>query len=197
MITAADLQPFCSTDKTRVRIVSPFSIGDWTYATDGRMLVRVPRLADVPEYDGPAWTIQPPQYLTDNPPGDVWLPIPELPPATPDVPCQKCGGKAPETCPACDGDGEVEYEFDYGGTTYTIEHECPVCEDPTCRSCDGTGIEPRKIVTVEVGGALFNVEFLRKFAALPDAELAPREHWLPCRVRFAGGEGLIMPMRKD
>ena len=38
-----------SEDETRFAICSPWSAGDWTYATDGRLLVRVPRLDGVPE----------------------------------------------------------------------------------------------------------------------------------------------------
>ena len=48
---ARDLQPFCSRDKTRTTLTQPFSFGEWTYATDGRIAVRVPRLFDFSEVD--------------------------------------------------------------------------------------------------------------------------------------------------
>ncbi len=39
-----NIQPFCGVDRsTRYpRILSPFRIGEWLYATDGRVLVRIP-----------------------------------------------------------------------------------------------------------------------------------------------------------
>lgn len=48
-MSAVDLQPFCSTDPVRGHIVEPFSHGEWSYATDGHIMVRVLRRADVPE----------------------------------------------------------------------------------------------------------------------------------------------------
>lgn len=39
----------CSEDESRFVICSPWSCGDWTYATNGRALLRMPRLQGVPE----------------------------------------------------------------------------------------------------------------------------------------------------
>ena len=50
-LTPEDLQRFCSDDESRPSICHPFSQEKWTYATDGRLLIRVPRLAEVPEYE--------------------------------------------------------------------------------------------------------------------------------------------------
>ena len=47
--TALDLQPFCCT--SRHQIMQPFSIGAFTFATDGVVCVRVPRRPDIPERD--------------------------------------------------------------------------------------------------------------------------------------------------
>lgn len=46
------LKVFCAApedDPIRPALHDPFSWGGWTYATEGRVLVRVPRLAEVPE----------------------------------------------------------------------------------------------------------------------------------------------------
>lgn len=48
VIAPAWLWEICSQDETRFAICSPWSEGEWSYATDGRMLVRMPRLAGVP-----------------------------------------------------------------------------------------------------------------------------------------------------
>jgi hypothetical protein len=42
-----DLDQFCAWD--RPAILQPFSYGEWTYAADGKIMIRVPRRADVAE----------------------------------------------------------------------------------------------------------------------------------------------------
>ena len=46
-----DLQQFCSVgdEYNRYRIHRPFSRGAWSWATNGHILVRVARRADIPE----------------------------------------------------------------------------------------------------------------------------------------------------
>lgn len=51
MITRDMLIPFCSTDEGRFWMHNPFTIELHTYATDGRIMVRVPRMAGVPDCD--------------------------------------------------------------------------------------------------------------------------------------------------
>jgi len=48
-MNADDLKKYCSKDETRPYLHEPFSRGEWTYATNGHIAVRVPKLADVPE----------------------------------------------------------------------------------------------------------------------------------------------------
>ena len=43
-----DLMKFCG-GNDRAGIATPFSIGEYTYATNGHIMVRVPRIADIPE----------------------------------------------------------------------------------------------------------------------------------------------------
>lgn len=44
-----DLSHFCCTEDDRPYLKQPWSRGDFTYATDGRVMVRVPRRSDIPE----------------------------------------------------------------------------------------------------------------------------------------------------
>lgn len=45
-----DLTPFCaSPEANRCQIEHPWSRGKWTYATDGNIVVRIPRDPEVPE----------------------------------------------------------------------------------------------------------------------------------------------------
>ena len=45
-----DITPFCaSPEANRCQIERPWSRGKWTYATDGKIVVRIPRDPEVPE----------------------------------------------------------------------------------------------------------------------------------------------------
>lgn len=46
-----DLSHFCYTEDDRPHLKRPWSRGDFTYATNGHVLVRVPRRADTPDND--------------------------------------------------------------------------------------------------------------------------------------------------
>lgn len=46
-----DLSHFCYTEDDRSYLKQPWSRGDFTYATNGHIMVRVPRRSDVPEND--------------------------------------------------------------------------------------------------------------------------------------------------
>jgi hypothetical protein len=50
-ITAAMLQKFCGDDSSRPMFRRPFSQGAFSYATNGALIVRVDRLAEVAELD--------------------------------------------------------------------------------------------------------------------------------------------------
>lgn len=52
-MTPSDLKKFCGEEDTWRRLREPFSRGDFTYATDGRIGVRVPRIAEVTNEEGP------------------------------------------------------------------------------------------------------------------------------------------------
>ena len=49
MIIAAELQPFCSTDEARPYLHKPWTRDGYTYATDGRIMIKVPALLEVPK----------------------------------------------------------------------------------------------------------------------------------------------------
>ncbi len=91
-LTADDLKRFCWTDNGRPTIARPFSQGDWTYATNGRLLVRVPRLSDVPEYDDSPKDIQKNIFDAHLITG-TWQPVPnDLPSLLEPKPCSECKG---------------------------------------------------------------------------------------------------------
>lgn len=108
-----DLRPFCDRNKRR-NLHRPFTRGEFTYATDGALVIRVDHRADVPD--------------NEKAPLAEGLPWPDAstvyaPPAVPGLPILE-----EIECPRCDG-GQV--------------HDCPTCHCE-CGSCDGSGrmLEP-------------------------------------------------------
>ena len=175
MITLEQLKPFCSTDDERIVINEPASHGAFTWATDGRILVRVPRMAEVPEVaEFPP--VKPTWDATFDPSAD-FQPLPPLPDdPVPEVPCEECEGDGWRVCLEC-------------GT----EH--------SCGKCRGAGIIEDRRWTL-VGGHPFKVKYLHRIAALPDPRLAvtpmmDRGKVTGARASFIfdGGHGVLMGLK--
>ena len=177
------------------RLKTPWSSRYWSYATDGKMAIRAPRLdafGERGDNDDITNGIDP---LVSAAAGPTWYDIPAVPPAP--GPCPKCHGVPAVKCEACDGDGAVEWEFEYDGRTYDMEAACPVCEGEgteECSRCDGSGVLPEP--PVDVGPALIMPCYLRLMARLPGCQIAPVDGWSPVLFRFIGGSGSVMPMRR-
>lgn len=190
------LKKFCGDARYNKHIGTPWSIGEFTYATNGFILVRVPRLPEVPERENVV-NIQ--AVLGENPeptegyvgsPGIGGLQIPE---------CPKCKGieSNPEGCEECEGSGVVTFENDFH------DYEC------TCQSCDGDGKHGRCLkcngtgylinsedALIEIAGSWFKkiniLNLTREFGHLEIAPPCPagKASW----VRFRGGHALTMPV---
>jgi hypothetical protein len=182
------IQAFCHNEPEK-NIGKPWTVGEFTYATDGFRLLRVPAIAGVdPNNRGVAITNL---YLKAGPMPDTgWVDLPALPPT---APCPKCqGGKKP-VCEECDGNGTVSLSNSY--STY---------DDIECASCGGTGVgeecpECWGYETVEtepeilIGGVTYKTYQIRSFKDLPGVQIAPAKgviNW----IRFDGGDVLIMPI---
>jgi hypothetical protein len=191
-----DLIKFCG-GKDQVRLATPFSSGEYTYATNGYVLVRVPRLADIPEReDAPA--IDKVNKLFDHYKGE-YSPIPDVGPIK-TKPCPECEGTGKfQTCPECDGSGIVEFDNDYNEYDFT----CETCngkgrfadgKELDCEKCLGTG----KIVeteSVDAAGRKYDKKYLLMLKKLPNCKLAVGKELDPAHFIFDGGDGIIMPMR--
>lgn len=166
-----DLQKFCSTSSDRKNIGQPWSDGEWTYATDGRICVRVPRRADVPENPEAPKNVS--HTIFDcNPNDGKFQPLPGFT-APKMVACDNCGGDGKCECPACDA-----------------QHDCGCCK--------GTGKVEEKLPGVKFGNQLINPKYLVLIADLPGAMLANgMEKYAAVTVKFDGGEGRLMPMRES
>jgi hypothetical protein len=172
-ISVDALKLFCSTDPERPYLHRPWSSGEYTYATNGHVLVRVPRIAEVEENkDAPnaakiLASVEAQAELVPLPPMDG-LPSP-----------------VKEDCRSRDGSG-------------IKHHDCPDCACP-CWECDGLGYEVEQI-SAPLNGALYNLQYLLLIAKLPDVKFAaapPSDG--PARFSFGkdgkDGEGALMPLR--
>lgn len=196
------LRSFCATHDVRFYLQEPLSIGEWIYATDGYVLVRVPNDGRPQSTEHPAHIDFSKPLLT---PCEHYAPL-VLPPAPELPPCEACDGTGEVgTCVECDGDGYRECDMGH-------EHDCPDCKgtgeikgaDEICGVCYGSKVR-RSLLTSEdydrvatrIGAAQFNFFLLDRIARLPGLEMgvpsAPHER---CPFRFDGGIGAIMPLRR-
>jgi hypothetical protein len=184
---SVNLEMFC--DPSRPAIGRPFSVGTWSYATNGAILVRVPRRDDVAE--NPAAPNEHAARLCEI---VKWprryRPVPRLELSEPfeweeELECHwlKCGwfrgrGKVHE-CPDC-------------------KCECPKCSGTgQCPHCHGTGKYTRKNPKqTRIGSATYTSKYLAWLQSLPDVEIWPPRKRDPLAFRFCGGEGLLMPCER-
>jgi hypothetical protein len=198
------LQQFCSKDRDDERMNTPFSVGEFSYATNGHILVRVPRLADVPERDD-ALNLDrvSPSFNAEI---SIWLPVPFIAPLA-YISCEVCGtsGRAYK-CPECDGEGSVDLDTKFN--TYDSV-DCKTCEgnrqisrseidslnnyygdieiiEETCDSCCGEG-KFYKDQSIPVGEALFSDKYLHWIGQLDGCEIGVVDDVKPARFRFDGG----------
>ena len=169
-----DLQRFCDTEGFRHTLETPWSTEKFTYASNGHIIVRVPRIADVPERSNAPKIEGTCVGESFNYDPEKWYPIPKI--ETPKF----------TECSTCKGSGEI-----------TQCHECgctlPIKEG-ICTDCDGSG-NILKHSSVEVGGSLFSNVYLYDIGRLERAEIAPRGAMESARFRFEGGDGLLMPRK--
>lgn len=170
-----DLQQFCDTSEYRPYMRKPFSRGVFTYALNGIIGVRVPRLADAPEQENPEKPNLA-QIPWDDLIGEVHPVALSLPPKKP---------KSVEECPDC-FDGK--------------EHDCPDC-DCVCESCDGTNkieIDGDRDHSIDLFGIPFDLKYVRLVAALPGIQIGkwpkPWRNGVGLAFVFEGGTGLLMPL---
>jgi hypothetical protein len=141
--SAFDLQQFCFTEPPEAILAAgkPQTVGGYTYATDGRMLVRVPAAGP----DTLSLASGANRYRTANGEGfpSAWtLPLP-LPPEIADAslwqPWPAPDYVAGDKCGDCDGRGRVQ-----GPDCRTCKghgyHDCPTCgHERDCADCSGRG----------------------------------------------------------
>jgi len=201
-----NLKQFCGVDRKVKFVAAPFSIGDWTYATNGHVAIRVERVADVGEVEGAPRPIAGMFSGTHewNTFPIVTLPIPV------GQKCTACHGNGWNVeCDGCEGTGEHGCQHD----TCSCTHDCPDCDGTGrvvgwhdtpenqrigCGTCEGQGttLDQRRILLRPE--TLLQLRYLRLVLSLPGPiEIVDRPPLEPQIFRGTGWNALIMPMRYD
>lgn len=179
------LMQFCENSE---EINMPWSRGDYTYATNGHILAKIPRMIDIPEnpkapnLDALAFEM-PKKFF---PIEDIKEPKSIL--------CEFCDGRGRDfDCCECSGVGKVRFMNNYN--EYDIR--CKSCEGKRvmafCDECGGTGKEFPP-VRMKFHGVTFNHYYLFILSNLPDCEIGVTSKTDASLFRFNGGTGIIMPM---
>lgn len=171
-MNAKDLEEFCSQD--RAPLISPFSQGEFTFASEGRICIAVPRLKGVPErQDAPNNVMK--NIFDANPNNGNFallsaIKIPEL--------------KGYQPCKTCEGSGECLCKC------------CEVIHD--CGNCDGGGKVPENTIRVTIGRHCVSHILLNKIKHLPNICIAESSFsdMGALTFKFDGGEGRLSPMKK-
>lgn len=180
------LMRFCTDFGKQHDMSEPFTDGDYTYATNGFVAIRVPAIPSIPD------NIEAPDlrgqfFGFEKVQGYVSLPEFDL--------------DDTESCPLCQGFGKLE--------------ECPDCDgDANCQTCSGLRQVPSAegIVCSNCQGTLRDLNFFVPFHQhglkasnlalinlLPDVEIAipgtgaSQSIYDSVKFRFQGGEGVVMP----
>jgi hypothetical protein len=162
-----DLKQFCSTNPFLSYLHSPLSFGDYTFASNGAIIVRVDRRPDAAE-GAPPMTEKGVHRVLALEPDLQYRALPKY--AYPPVIISQCE--------FCDGTGKEEDHDDYW----------------PCIACDGTGNAKPKS-SLSVGGVAFDTQYLRNISVLPNIEIEKTtSERRALRFRFTGGVGALMPL---
>lgn len=176
-LTATDLLPFCSVDRGRSYLSTPFVIGDgqFTYATNGHMAVRVPgRLTEVDQMKNVPSIVGMFEAVEDR----VYRPFEIVTAEDAKLGrCETCrGARWVVDCDVCEASDTHTCSDEACG----CEHECGACDgrgviasilhEPgahRCDDCAGTGREIDKRGVHFGGNLAIQWRYLQKIQSLP------------------------------
>jgi len=142
------LNLFVSKDDLRDWMLTPAFTGNLVFATDGSAAVFLDKSQCSLDYPLYKEKEDIHQYLLPESNQNLKIPVSDLVDFFGKVPlvAEEITTTSTERCSACDGYGEVDFEFFHNGETYETEAECPVC--------DGSGketIKTKKLTGAKVG----------------------------------------------
>lgn len=180
------------------RMSSIMAAGDYLYATNGAILLRLPREEGIAAVEHVGGIPAKADALIDAAKLCKWTAIGALPtlPLTP--PCVDCNGSGRAmVCLDCEGEGCIKC-FGVGQFTLPPDH---TGDTKPCFWCEGTGHLQTAVEVIP--GAHYDARLLALIADLPDLRFhaqatdnrAPTAAYFSFAHRGARGEGLLMPMR--
>ncbi|MGC4017517.1 MAG: hypothetical protein QM755_23830 [Luteolibacter sp.] len=198
------LHRFTSTDHLRPEIGLPYNQSGYTYATDGRIMIRV-RESDVTGQLF-AGNKGPSKACADFfPLGASKWPEVEFPPLWQFIPeetceCDVCGGSgfAPVDCEACEGDGG---KYDDAVKMWSSCAHCNGAGEKQstsgvkCHECEAGRMEVGTTVALNRGAIFTVLYYLKLIAALPNWKVRWRDPSATLYFTFDGGEGVLQLMR--
>lgn len=175
------LKEFCSNNSALKKLCSPWSRGEYTYATNGHILVRVKRLDEIAE--NPASPDADNMFADNTKHPWQWMDVPE--PVWTVEKCECCQG----TGKHCVAPAEI-----------ACEERDEIGID--CRDCVGGEIK-KGTVTIDgpQGKVAFDSKYIAMLRNLPGVKIGVLGNQcspipaIPSPFTFDGGDGLLMPMR--
>lgn len=202
-MATSELQRFCAgKDDIRDYLQAPWRHEGFIYATNGHWCVRTPDdgrvdLAEPGKQPAAAKLFE----LHTRAPG-TFLALPEIPSKRDLGLCSRCEGRGVtrmSDCDDCDGKGYFfhgrhEYECQECETGGRVG-DCTAPEEP-CDGCAGTGEDIH--IGIDVFSGHFAAHYVRRIAELPGVTASvTTDSAMPMVFHFDGGQGLLMPRRKD
>lgn len=193
---------FCMVPETAMRsrydLSAPFSRGAFSYATDGHILVRVPRICEDAEATWPQV-----EALTAAISHASLSPLPEI------------HVDDPPECPTCKGYGVVRPHMAFGYpcegckkcTWGYVPARKPCDDQEVCDTCEGRkAVYPKDAMIMITPVCAIAPRYYRLIASLPNPRIdltvnGVSTSWDADRAisgvafAFDGGDGLVMPMR--
>jgi hypothetical protein len=168
-----DLRPFCAIgDYGVAKMDEPWVLDGWRYATDGRILVRVPAAGVPNTITIPDHHFPPAQKLFAESPAVEPIPWPTAPLVLKSIECLQCDGSGRIGCEDCDN----------------LER---------CLVCGGIGYGSLPLYR-KVGEHMIAVAHDMIIRSLPNVRWFPGKHYLhPLPFIFDGGEGRQMGLSSN
>ena len=117
------LNKFVGQETDRVWMNTPFNACEKTISTNGHLLIATPYQNGFECRDEKVQSVYPFEYNMN-----FKIPLSEIKEKVKNFPMVDCFDESEVKCDACDGEGEVSYEFRHRGRFYSAEQECPVCD---------------------------------------------------------------------
>lgn len=212
-----DLSRFCANElDPREYLRQPWKRGEWVYATNGHIIVRVPAdsMPDVGECQKAPSNVDAMYAARFNGAAEFLL-MPDLPALNECTACEGVGRIRATKCSHCSGEGGFFHfgiwydcrncEGDAAGDGWVSSLDFEESDNDVMRVCvkyDGLGHDMREHGVTQIGVGTYSPVYLHWIAALPQARVMPGncapnlKGTIPLAFIFDGGQGLLQPRKE-